>query len=213
MKKINILISLLTLMSLGVLAFFYSDLPDLVPKQWGVDGRINSYMGKEWLFLLTSLPLILLVLFNIIPKVDPRNDNYQRHASSYRVIVIVISLFLLLMSMMTLAFSLGMAINVQMTVTSGVGILFIILGNLMPRFRHNYTVGIRVPWTLASENVWRETHRVGGILFMLLGVIFIISGFLPGMAAMITALSGLVITLTISFVYPWKLYQKEKNGK
>ncbi|MHB1651786.1 MAG: SdpI family protein [Desulfitobacteriaceae bacterium] len=87
--------------------------------------------------------------------------------------------------------------------------MFIVLGNYMGRFRHNYFIGIRNPWTLANEPVWQKTHRLGGKLFVLVGVLGLISVFLNPMLRFGLFMGGVVALLVITTVYSYWIYRKE----
>ena len=99
------------------------------------------------------------------------------HKKAYSVAILAITLFMIAIHWISIYASLGNVVNIKILVNLGVGILFIVLGNYMGQIRHNYFFGIRNPWTLASEEVWTKTHRVGRYPFVLLGVIFIVSAF------------------------------------
>ena len=90
------------------------------------------------------------------------------------------------------------------------GIMFILLGNYMPRIRPNYTFGIRTPWTPASETVWKKTHRVGGYVFVLSGVIIVVCSFFRGWAALI-GIGVLLAGTIVSSVYSWLVFREEQN--
>lgn len=210
MRKINIVVSLLTMGTVGFISKVFNRLPDQIPRQWGLDGSVNSYMGREWIFLLALLPIVLLLLFNILPKVDPRKDNYKLHDSSYHIIILSISILLIVVTNITVAKSLGLNIDIKIVVISLVGILMIIIGNLMPRIRPNYFLGIRTPWTLANSDVWTKTHRVGGWSFIILGLSFIIAAFLPVTASLVVTLTALVSMVLWPVIYSYKLYKRLK---
>ena len=108
----------------------------------------------------------------------------------------------------TLFYNLGFAVNIQMIVLIGMGILFIFLGNYMSRIRLNYTMGIRTPWTLASEEVWRQTHRLAGPLWFIAGIIVIILAFLPGNLAFILMMIIIAIVALVPILYSYLLYKK-----
>lgn len=209
MKKINVLVLILTAISIGVLIKFYNELPDMVPRKWGFDGEIKGYMEKSQLFILSLLPVMLLVVFNIVPKIDPKKDNYKKHESSYHGIVLVTSLFFIAFSNLSLFISLNKIINISQVVSIMMGILFIVIGNLMPRFRHNYTIGIRTPWTLANDKVWLKTHRLGGILFVLAGIVSVVVSFIIGKVALTVSFIIIMSSVFLVTLYSYFSYKKE----
>lgn len=130
---------------------------------WNVAGEADSFINKWWgalLFPIFLTGIVALVVF--LPKVDPRKENYEKFEKVYRIFLHVFVLFLFSMYVVTLAYNIGIPVQVDVVVPIGVGMLFIAIGNYMPKIKPNYFFGIRTPWTLENEEVWQKTHRVGG---------------------------------------------------
>ena len=150
---------------------FYPRLPAKMPIHWDSAGHVNGYGSRS--FGVLAMPCTatgIYLLFYVFPLIDPRAGNYGKFKSSYQTIkCLTVTIFLVTQIGMILA-GLGVRINVSMITGAAVSVLFILLGNVMGRFRHNYFVGIRTPWTLASEEVWRKTHRFAGPVWVLGGL-------------------------------------------
>lgn len=123
------------------------------------------------------LPLInigLYILFLVLPKIDPSGKNFTLITEKFRVIRVIIHAFLAAIFFVISFYSLGYKFNTSMVLFYLVLVFFLLLGNYMGNIRHNYFIGIRTPWTLASEAVWTKTHRltarlwVGATLFTML---------------------------------------------
>ena len=211
-KKNWILISLI-LISFVATIFVYRDLPLEIPRHWNIMGEVDGYWGKRNVFFTAVLPLAIYVLMMLIPKIDPKKTSYEMHKKAYSVTIFAITLFMVVIHWVSIYAALGNSINVKVLVSGGVGILFLIIGNYMGQIRHNYFFGIRNPWTLANEEVWAKTHRVGRYAFVLLGLIFIVSVFLPGPITVILIGIGIAILLFFSTVYSYLLYRKIDKGK
>jgi len=170
----------------------YGRLPARVPIHWDLHGRVNGWGSPAVAaFIMPCVLLLVWLLLVFIPRVDPLRANYDKFSDTYAFLVNLVVTFLFLAHLMLLAAALGM--HVDMARTSGMllGLLFVGMGNVLPRARRNWFVGIRTPWTLSSDRVWERTHRVGGYLFTAAGVLAIIAS-LVGRAA------GVPITLALA---------------
>ncbi|WP_130808051.1 SdpI family protein [Senegalia massiliensis] len=210
MKKDWILI-VIVLISFITTIFVYNDLPEEIPQQWGIDGEVNSYWGKEAVFFTALLPLILYLLMKFLPKIDPKKESYEKHKKAYNMTIFTVIIFLIVIHWISIYVSLGHDMNIQLLVNLGVGILFIIIGNYMGQIRHNYFFGIRNPWTLASEEVWKKTHRASRYVFVVLGILFIISGFITGEIAIWLTIGGALVLVFFTTVYSYLVFRKINN--
>jgi uncharacterized membrane protein len=122
-------------------------------------------MDPSRLVAVSIIPAVILVmtgLFTVLPKVDPRRENYAKFLSTYWLIANAVIVFMLIAHGMIIATGLGYSVKIDRLMPIGVGLLFIVLGNYLTRVEPNWFVGIRTPWTLSSDTVWRKTHRMGG---------------------------------------------------
>lgn len=215
MKKINdvlkkdwgILIVIVLSFILG--AYFYKSLPDRVPIHWNIKGEINGYGSK--FFGAFGLPLINLgiyLLFVILPYIDPRGKNYESFKSTYQYLKYIVIIFLFGMEIMTLLIAENMVVNKPILIQIMLSLLIILIGNVMGRFKHNYFVGIKTPWTLANEQVWKKTHRMAGPLWVTGGMINILLAFT---GINFNGVGFIVIMLVIGItplIYSYIIYNK-----
>jgi len=193
----------------GISAFFvYPYLPNLIPTHWGISGQIDAYSDKKMVFLIAFLPLALMALFTAIPRIDPKKISYQLHGKAYEIVVISMIFFMSALYFITTAVALGYDLPVDTFVKLGVALLFIIMGNVLGQVRHNYFFGIRTPWTLANEVVWRKTHRVGAYGFVLAGIFALFSAFLKGMLSFILMFVPLAVLVFYLFIYSYLVFKK-----
>jgi uncharacterized membrane protein len=178
MKK-NKWLLLIGLGSFLLTLLIYPNLPEQVPIHWSSTGKVDSYGTKYFTLLLGAMPVGLYYMMLYLPRIDPRRENYAKHSGAYQMIQSSIIIFFTIVHWIAIAIALGFELNIGRLVSIGIGILFIIIGNYMSQIRHNYFVGIKTPWTLANEVVWRKTHRVGGVVFVIAGLMMSISSFLP----------------------------------
>ncbi len=145
----------------------YPHLPTQVPGHWNIHGEVDAYYPKAFgAFFppLLALGLYLMLLF--LPLIDPKRSNYQRFSGAYTAIRWGLVFFMGVLYVVTILVALGYPVKVGLAVKAMVSVLFLIIGNFMGQFRHNYFVGIKTPWTLANEEVWQRTHRLGAKIWV-----------------------------------------------
>lgn len=213
MKKTKIVLIVICVLSFLGQLYIYPQLPDVIPTHWGISGEADGFSDKSTALFLALVPLILLLAFQVIPKIDPRGANYKKHAKAYDYFITAFTLFLVAITWLSSLVALGADARVNQLVPVGVGILFLIIGNYMPQIRSNYTLGVKTPWTIESEWVWKKTHVMGGIVFCILGILFILTGILASELLGSLSLAVLLISTAWLYLYSYLLYRKEQNGK
>jgi uncharacterized membrane protein len=196
----------------GVL--LWNKLPDQMASHWNENDQVNGTMSKFWgAFMMPLVTLGMLALFLIIPSIDPLKANIAQFRETFNAFIALIIAFMLYVHGLTLVWSLGYQnFKMSMAMLPFIGILFIFIGFLMRKAKRNWFIGIRTPWTLSSDRVWEETHRIGSILFMASGVLAIIGAFFGGMAAMWLMLVPLMGSALFTIVYSYVLYQRETKS-
>lgn len=192
----------------------YPRLPPTVATHWGLDGTPDGYSSR--LMAVSIMPLVLVfmtVIFNVLPKVDPRRENYARFLSSYWLIANAVIVFLLVAHAMIIASGLGFDVKIDRLMPLGVGLLFVFLGNYLTRVEPNWFVGIRTPWTLSSDSVWRRTHRTGGWLMVIGGLVLAASAFVPRPAFLVLFVATIVIVAVIPIVQSYVLWKREQHDR
>ncbi|MBP9779269.1 SdpI family protein [Candidatus Gracilibacteria bacterium] len=160
----------------GVIA--YTRLPDIVPIHWGIDGypdRSGSKLIPTLLFPIIAL--LFVILSPLFSRLDPKKDNYKKFANIWEIVQFSILGLFAYLYIIILYVLFNPELNIGTYIITGIGILFIILGNYLGKIRQNYFVGIRLPWTIANEEVWNKTHRFGGKIFMIGGIVLLLSSY------------------------------------
>ncbi|NCB62317.1 MAG: DUF1648 domain-containing protein [Clostridia bacterium] len=212
-KVFTILTAILALLPVVLLAAVYARLPGQVPMNWGLNGAV-SYGPKSQLWFTALLSPLLLFLFRGLPKIDPRKKNYEKFQKYYDSFCLVMMIFLLGMNALVLSESFWPGrISVGKMITVGIGALFVFLGNLMPKVKNNFFMGVRTPWTLSDPDVWNRANRLGGQCFFVCGLAWVAGGLLlSDIANFVLVLAGTaVITLIpVGMSYLW--YKKKRQG-
>lgn len=180
-----------------------------IPIHWNAAGEVDGYGNKfVGLFLMPLITTAVVLLFSQIPAIDPKGANILRSGKAYYITWLAIVVLQLLIHGVTIASILGWQTNIGRIIPAGVGVLFIILGNYLGKIRPNYTMGIRTPWTLASDLSWNKTHRLGGKLFIFTGLLMLAAMLFPlsemWVYIMLSALFGSLIVLTLYSYLVWK---------
>jgi uncharacterized membrane protein len=207
-KELPLLIVLL--IPLVFLAIKWNELPEQLPMHWNLEGEIDGY-GPKYLTPLLSIGIYLLLL--VLPMIDPRGKNFDKSPGSYYKIRFALTLFFSAFTVVTILIALGMEIRMERFVSIAVSLLFIVMGNYMSTVRPNYFFGIRTPWTLDNEEVWKRTHLLGGRLWFWGGLACLIAAFTLGNEALAFILTGAIIIMSlVPIIYSFVLFRKLKNS-
>lgn len=208
----EILSWVLALLPLAATLALYGQLPQQVPIHWGMQGTADGYGPRAHLIGLALVPVGIHLMMLLLPKIDPKKENYARFGRVYAILRMTMVLFFVLMQGITLYAALAPAPpQPGRLILAAVGLLLCVTGNFMPKFKHNYFCGVKTPWSLASAENWRRTHRLAGPLWFWTGLAFAAAGLLlPEAAAVVVLLAGTVPLLVIPLVYSWWLWHTKQ---
>lgn len=213
-RKLRIAAYALAIITLLMTVVLYPSLPNQIPMTWGTDGTVG-YNDKYQIFFMSGMGILFAVLFDILPKIDPRRKNYQKFGSYYDGFCVFMQLFLLIMNgvILTESFRPG-TVSVPVITMLCMGILFLFIGNILPKVKSNFYMGIKTPWALSSDEVWRKTHRLGGKCFFLVGIVLIASSFLPDQEAVfwitfVCIMAACLIPSAMSYIW-WRREQNKQ---
>lgn len=205
---------LLVLLSLILGVYFYAHFPEKVAVHWNFAGQADNYAGRmQGAFAIPFMMTFMYGLFLLFPAVDPKRDRYKEFEKYFRIFRSVIIAVIFTVYIASGLSNMGYAVNIGPVVAGAIGLLMIVLGNFMGKIKNNWFMGIRTPWTLASENVWNKTHRLGGWLFIVFGLVIILAPYLPYKLATILFIISIALMVLGTTVYSYCLYLKEQNGK
>lgn len=181
MKKTILITTLIIIASIVIGAIFYPQLPARMASHWNASGQADGYMSKFWgVFLMPLISIGMMILFWIIPKIDPLKKNIDKFKKYYHGFILLMIGFLFYLYLLTLIWNLGYQFNMTRMLAPALGILFYFIGIMLPHAKRNWFIGIRTPWTLSNDEVWDKTHKLAGRLFKFAGLIFFIGMLLGG---------------------------------
>lgn len=187
----------------------YPHLPEQVPGHWNIHGEVDAYYSRffgAFFPPLMAIGLYLMMLF--IPLIDPRRDNYRRFTGAYTFLRWSLVVFFGILYAATILVALGYPVNVALAVKAMVSVLLIIIGNFMGQFRHNYFVGIKTPWTLSSEEVWQGTHRLGGRIWVVGGLVCLAMSLVDSPWGAVVFFTAIMLMTIVPIVYSYLLFKK-----
>lgn len=188
------LISLLPIVYGGLL---WQYLPQQLPIHFGIDGQPDQYAPK--LIAVIGLPvLIITVNYVIIRSMKNKGIDNQK---VFTVLIWSLPLLLNVVQIVAFMHALNYHINIGSVILPVIGLLFIVLGNYLPKTTPNYMVGIRLPETLHNSENWQKTNRLGGFTMVFAGFILLITGIIGNMIAVIGLIVAMVITILVPAVY------------
>lgn len=206
-------ILIIIILSLIGVIICYPYLPDKVPIHWNINWEVDGW-GDRWTILfLAFLPLVLYFFYTAMPYLDPKRENYKKFGKTYSIIRYVIIIFLVFMNWITLLTALNYNINIKIISSVGLGIMCILFGNYLPLVRRNFFLGIKNPWTLTNDVVWKKTHRVGGYYFVLFGILCLPMAFVQKTAYNKMVFGMMLLGVVAINIYSYLLYRKEKERK
>ena len=209
-----IITSILVAASLLAGLLLWNRLPDPVASHWGVNDEVNGYMPKFWgVFMVPLITLGMLLLFLVIPSIDPLKANIARFRPAFNLFVTFITAFMVYLHGLTLAWNLGYhSFRMSTAMLPLMGILLILAGYMMRQAKRNFFIGIRTPWTLSSDDVWDKTHQLGAVLFMISGALAFMGSFFGGVTAFWLFFVPLMGSTIFLVIYSYVLYRRETHA-
>ena len=203
-----ILSSLVILIPVLVGLILWNRLPETLATHWGVDGQADGYGSLPFAVFVPYLCLLAGHWFCfLVTANDPRNQN--RNWKPIRLVLWIMPVLSNVVGIIMYSLALGVKVSVSGIMIAALGLMFVAIGNYLPKCRQNHTIGIKVPWTFASEENWNATHRFGGRVWMIGGVVMMLAAFLPtGWSAGVTVAAAVILSV-VPIVYSYCYYRKQ----
>ncbi len=205
-KRTLIITSIVTILPILIGVFLWNRLPDVMATHFGINNEANGFSSK--VFAVFGLPLLLLALewFGaLVTSHDPKKQNIS--PKMFAFVLWIVPVVSLIGAATIYPYNLGYQIDITFIAELLLGVIFIVVGNYLPKARQNYTIGIKIPWTLANEENWNRTHRLAGYLWVIGGILMIIAA-LTGIAKAKWILAIFFILALVPFVYSYWLHVK-----
>lgn len=207
--KLELIVSsLVILIPVLVGLILWNRFPESLATHWGVDGQPDGCGSLPFAVFVPYLCLLAGHWFCfLVTANDPRNQN--RNWKPIRLVLWIMPVLSNICGVIMYSLALGVKVSVSGIMVAALGLMFVAIGNYLPKCRQNHTIGIKVPWTFASEENWNATHRFGGRVWMIGGVVMMLAAFLPAGWNAGVMVAAVVILAVIPIVYSWRYYRKQ----
>ena len=202
--KVLIITSIIILLPILAGVFLWDQLPEQIPAHWNASGEVDGWSSKP--FTVFGMPLILLAfqwLCVLGTSTDPKKANHPEKI--LHLVLWIIPVLSAVLHVIVYATALGQGVRVEVVMPVLIGLMLSIVGNYLPKCKQNYTIGIKIPWTLNSEENWNKTHRFAGRLWLVCGLLIMLTGFFGGFWVFLPIV---LIMVLVPFIYSYLLHRK-----
>ena len=209
-KKYWLVTAAITLLPILLGLLLWNQLPDKLPTHFGVDGAADGFSSKG--FAVFGLPLLMLFFHGVIffaTRLDKQNRGHNEKVLN--LVGLIFPTMSIVNSVVIYSLALGKELNLTMLLFPLLGLLFIAIGNWLPMIKQNSTLGIKIRWTLYSEENWNKTHRFAGFVWVIGGVIFCLMGFVPEKMLVFLLPLQIILLAVVPMVYSWLLAKKQQR--
>lgn len=187
-----------------------------LPTHWGLDGRADAFAGK-WMALMLPAGLTagVSLLFYFLPALEPRRQGLERSQGLYLWGWVALLLMGGVLQLALVSLALGWPVPAYPLIVAGLGAMLVLIGNQLGKSRSMYLIGLRTPWTLASEEVWIRTHRLAGKLMVGGGTVMIVAAMLPVPPGPLSTvvLAAITVAAVVPAVYSFLLWRRERAAQ
>jgi uncharacterized membrane protein len=196
-------------LTFGVSVWLYPTLPERIPVHWNIEGKVDGYGSKHWaVFLMPGFMALMLVFFYFLPALSPKHFEVDTFRSTYLYIMVLVTALFAYIHLVTLYGTRKTVLEAQhydigRPLIAGIFLMIALLGNVLGKVRRNFYIGVRVPWTLASDRVWNDTHRLAAWIMVaagLLGFVLALCG-VNLVYAFVVLIGSAIVPIVYSFVH------------
>ncbi len=206
-----IISSILTLLPIAAGIILWDKLPDNMISHWDSSGTPDSVASKG--FCVFGFPVLLLIFHFIclaITSADKKNNN--QNSKMFLIVFYIMPVISFYASAIIYSTALGLEFEKSKFIFLLISAMFVIIGNFLPKCKQNSTLGIKLPWTIYDEENWNKTHRLGGKLWVICGIIMLVAVFLPIKAIPFILIPIIAVASVIPAIYSYVIYKKAING-
>ena len=210
MNKKNIIItSLVTILPMLAGLAMWNMLPESVPVHWNFRGEIDDYGSKAFaVFFIPAFMLAMHLICVLATRIDPKNQNMNHKVLGLVLWICPVTSVLSMGA--CFAAALEFEVDVSFIFPLFIGVLFFAIGNYLPKCKRNYTIGIKIPWTLESDENWNKTHRFAGVLWIVCSLVIMVGAFWRS-AVVYTTFVPLAIMVVAPMIYSYLLYKNNNK--
>ncbi|MDX1406048.1 MAG: SdpI family protein [Woeseiaceae bacterium] len=206
-SRANIICLLMITAVIVLTVILYPGLPEQIPTHWNFEGQVDGYMPKPWgVIVLPLAALFSFAVMRLVPVISPKGFRTDKFIDVINIFTVAIVGFMSGVALLVLLEAAGLNVRINQMIYAGLGLLFIVLGMYMGKVGKNFFIGIRTPWTLASDEVWNRTHRVAGKVLVAVGLVFLLSAFVRISPAIVIA--AVVVLILVPVVYSFVIYRR-----
>lgn len=208
-KKYWLITSAVTLLPILLGLLLWDRLPEQLPTHFGVDGAADGFSGKP--FAVFGIPVMMLFFHIVIcfaTRLDKQNRGHNEKVMN--LVGLIFPAMSIVSSVIIYSLALGKEPDLSMLLFPMLGLLFIVIGNWLPKIKQNSTLGIKIKWTLYNEENWNKTHRFAGFVWVIGGVLFCLMGFVPEKSLLFLLPLQVLLLAAVPTVYSWNLARKQR---
>ncbi len=199
----------LTLLPMFIGLLLWNQLPDSMTTHWGADGVADGFSGKAFVvFALPAMMAGLNILCCLVTAIDPKQAKQNKKAMG--IVFWIMPIISLCVSGMTYGIALGKSMDMFVVMPLLLGVMFVWLGNYMPKIKQNSTLGIKIYWTLHNEENWNKTHRVAGKVSVVGGIVTMLSALLPIQWMIAVMVAAMLVIVLVPTIYSYRIYLRHK---
>ncbi len=208
-KKVTWSIKIILLLAMvGAGWLLYPSLPEKFPTHWNYQGQIDGYSTKDFgVWLIPGITLLMMLLFPLFRKMDPKSKRFLEFEKPWEMVQLGLIVYMAYIYFVMLYIIFHPAVSMNPFMMAGIGVLFILIGNYLGKVRQNYTIGIRVPWTIDNEEVWNRTHRLGGWCFVISGMVFLLNAYFNWQTIWVFV-GALLLAAVVPIVYSYVIFRQ-----
>ncbi len=203
--KVLLITSIVILLPVLAGIVLWNQFPQQMPTHWNAAGEVDGWSGKA--FAVFGLPAILLAaqwLCILGSFADPKREAHS--SKVLHLVFWIIPVLSVVLHAVTYAVALGREVRMEVVMPILVGLGLAIIGNYLPKCKQNYTIGIKIPWTLNSEENWNRTHRFAGRIWVVGGIAIMLTGFFGGVWILLPIM---ILMVVAPFAYSYMLHRKD----
>ncbi len=208
-KTVIIACIIVIILSFAIAFYIYPMMPIKMASHWNINDKVDGYMARVYgLLLMPVISVFMLLLFLFLPAIDPLKENIKKFRGYYDWFILLLIVFMFYLYILTIAWNVGYIFSMTRMIVPAFSALFYYAGVLVDNSKRNWFIGIRTPWTLSNDAVWKKTHKLGGKMFKISAFIALLGIFFKEYAMLFIIVPALFLVIYL-VLYSYFEYKKE----